>query len=66
MLKKYAREKKSGNEQDRALLVKHLKITFWVMFMTTAICLLIPLVIDVKTIKHSIQTIITNKMKPQL
>ena len=32
--------------------MKHLKIAFRVVFMITAICLLIRLVIAVKTIKH--------------
>ena len=34
--------------------------------MITVICLLIRLVIDVKTIKHSIQTIVTNKTKSNI
>ena len=52
-----------GHEQDRRLLMKYLKITFWVVVIITAVCLVIRLVIDVKTIKNSIQTITTNKTK---
>jgi len=52
-----------GNEQDRRLLMKYLKITFWVVVIITAVCLVIRLVVDVKTIKQSIQTITTNKTK---
>ena len=50
-----------GNEEDRRLLMKYLKITFWVVVIVTAICLVIRLVVDVKTIKHSLQTFTTNK-----
>lgn len=52
-----------GNKQDRRLLMKYLKITFWVVVIITAVCLVIRLVVDVKTIKQSIQTITTNKTK---
>ena len=45
-----------GSEQDRRLMIKYLKISFWVIFFITAICVVAGLVIDVKSIKNSLKT----------
>ncbi|KAJ7382880.1 hypothetical protein OS493_032253 [Desmophyllum pertusum] len=52
-----------GNEQDRRLMIKYLKISFWLIFFITGICVAISLVIDVKGIKRSLQTFASNKTK---
>ena len=50
-----------GSQKDRRLLMKYLKIIFWVMFFITAICVAISLVIDVKGIKRSLHKFACNK-----
>ena len=52
-----------GGEQDRRLLIKYLKISFWVTFFIIAICVVVGLVIDVKSIKHSLENYNLNKTK---
>ena len=52
-----------GHQNDRRLLIKYLKISFWVMFFITAICVVASIVIDVRSIKHSIQVYTLNKTK---
>lgn len=50
-----------GNQEDRRLLIKYLRISFWVIFVTTAVCVAISLVIDVKSIKHSLEILAMNR-----
>ena len=45
-----------GSEEDRRLLIKYLKISFWVSFFIIAICVVAGLVIDVRSIKNSLNT----------
>ena len=52
-----------GNEKDRPLLMKYLKISFWVVFFITAICVVASIVIDVRSIKQSLQGYSFNKTK---
>ncbi|XP_078378687.1 uncharacterized protein LOC144661740 [Oculina patagonica] len=46
-----------GNKSDRPLLMKYLKISFWVVFFIIAICVVASVVIDVRSIKDSLQAI---------
>ena len=50
-----------GNQEDRRLLIKYLRISFWVIFVTTAVCVAISLVIDVKSIKNSLEILAMNR-----
>ena len=43
-----------GEEQDRPLLLKYLKICFWVLFFIAAVCIVVGLVIDVREIKGNL------------
>ena len=53
-----------GNEKDRPLLMKYLKISFWVVFFITAMCVAASVVIDVRSIKNSLQAVnVLNKTK---
>ncbi|KAJ7355034.1 hypothetical protein OS493_028242 [Desmophyllum pertusum] len=50
-----------GNEKDGPLLMKYLKISFWIVLLITAICITVSAVIDVRSIKRSLQTYAMNK-----
>ena len=52
-----------GSQEDRRLLIKYLKIGFWVIFCITAICVAIRLVIDVKAIRRSLETLASNNTR---
>ena len=52
-----------GNAKDRPLLIKYLKISFWIVLFITAICVLTGIVIDIRSIKQSVQTYAFNKTK---
>ena len=52
-----------GNEKDRPLLMKYLKLTFWIVLFITAICIVTGIVIDIRSIKQSIKTYAFNKTK---
>jgi len=52
-----------GNEKDRPLLMKYLKITFWIVLFITVICVVTGIVIDIRSIKQSIKTYAFNKTK---
>ena len=52
-----------GSEEDRRLLIKYLKISFWVLFFVIAICVVAGLVIDVRSIKNSLNTHSLNATK---
>ena len=52
-----------GNQEDRRLLIKYLKISFWVVFFITAVCVAISLLIDVKNIKKSLHSLASNTTK---
>ncbi|XP_022792345.1 uncharacterized protein LOC111331484 isoform X2 [Stylophora pistillata] len=52
-----------GSQEDRRLLMKYLKRSFWVIFVITAVCVAISLVIDVKSIKNSLEILSTNRTK---
>lgn len=45
-----------GHKKDRHLLLKYLKISFWAIFFTIAFCVAANIVIDVRSIKHSLKT----------
>ncbi|KAK2548788.1 hypothetical protein P5673_030931 [Acropora cervicornis] len=53
-----------GEKQDRPLLLKYLKISFWVMFFIAAVCIVVGLVIDVRAIKGNLNALapVTNNM----
>ena len=43
-------------EKDRRLLLKYLKISFWVILFITAICVVAGILIDVRTIKNNLKS----------
>lgn len=45
-----------GHQKDRHLLIKYLKMSFWAIFFTIAFCVTANIVIDVRSMKHSLQT----------
>ena len=53
-----------GDQKDRPLLLKYLKISFWVMFFIAAVCIVVGLVIDVRGIKRNLNVSdpVTNNM----
>ena len=53
-----------GEGQDRPLLLKYLKISFWVMLFIAAVCIVVGLVIDVRAIKGNLNALapVTNNM----